>query len=119
MFSPPEITAPVLVTCYQDEVRLLLIDHINPSGQFFPGVVIAQMQVARHHNLICPRQRLRRLQLQRHTDLVLIMYIPIKEQTKDQDKDNQRGIAIVADDGLRYQTEQSSQIKDQEDDDQI
>ena len=58
LFHERTDTAIDNITCYQDEIRFLLIDHVNPSGQFFPGVVIAQMQIARHHDLICPRQRL-------------------------------------------------------------
>ena len=37
------------VSCNEDEVRMFAIDHIYPPVQFLPLVVIAQMEVAHHH----------------------------------------------------------------------
>ena len=43
------------ITCYQNEVRVLCINHIHPTSQFLARIVIPQMQVAQHHHLIRPR----------------------------------------------------------------
>ena len=50
------------VASNQDEVGLLGIKHIHPTGQFLTGIMIAQMEVGGHHHLIRLGQRFRGLQ---------------------------------------------------------
>ena len=104
---------------YQDEIGLFGIDHIHPAGQFLARIVIAQMKVGGHHHLVCLGQRLGSLQLQGHAYLIIIMEVTIEEEAEDQHEDAQGSIAVMIEESLRNDVNQTPQIEHKKHDDQI
>ena len=107
------------IACQQDEIRILSIDHIHPTGQFLTWIVIAQMQVGGHHHLIVLGQRFGRFQLQRYAYLIIIMEVAIEEDAEYEYEDTQGRIAVMIEEGLRHEMDQSPQVEHQKDDDEI
>ena len=104
---------------YQDEIRLFGIDHIHPASQFLARIVIAQMKVGGHHHLVCLGQRLGSLQFQRHAYLIIIVEVAIEEEAEDEHEDAQGRIAVMTEESLRHEVNQTPQIEHKKHDDQI
>ena len=75
------------VTSNQYEVRVFGIDEVHPAGQFPPRIVVTDVQVAHHDNLVVMRQWLVGLQIQRHAYLILIMDIAVEEDAYHRHQD--------------------------------
>ena len=77
------------------------------------------MKVGGHHHLVCLGQRLGSLQLQGHAYLIIIMEVTIEEEAEDQHEDAQGSIAVMIEESLRHEVNQSPQIEHKKHDDQI
>ena len=107
------------IASYQDKIRVLSINHINPAGQLLASVVIADMQIASHHNFILLGKRFGRFQLKLYAYLIIIMQIAIEEQAEHQHKDSDGSISVMKKERLWHQMDQTSKIEHQENHHQI
>ena len=83
------------ITSNQDKVGIFSIHHIHPARQLLAGIVIADMQIARHHNIIFLSQWFCRLQVEGNTLLMMIMQIAINKHTQHQHQDANGSVAIM------------------------
>ena len=107
------------VAGYQDQVGMFGIDHIHPPSQRRASVVIAQVQVAGHHDRIVLVERLRRRHLQRHSHLVVVMDIATEEHDEQCAADCHRRDGIGVEPAIGHEVYEPSDVEYDEDDDQI
>ena len=98
---------------------MLAVDHIYPAVQFLAGVMVAQMQVAHHHQRQGFSQRFVCRQRHLHAYLIIIMYVAIQEECEHAQCQGYRGIEVLTEPCLGYQVHQASDVEHQEYHDQI
>ena len=100
-------------------VGLFAVDDVNPAAQLGPGIVIAYVQVAEHHQSQGPFEGLLCGQRQLYALLVSILDVAQHEDDKQADSDGDGGIDILMEHGLGHQSDDASQVEHQEDDDHV
>ena len=99
------------VTSNQYEVRVFGIDEVHPAGQFPPRIVVTDVQVAHHDNLVVMRQWLVGLQIQRHAYLILIMDIAVEEDAYHRHQDGSGRPSVLIEPRTGHKADETPQVE--------
>ena len=107
------------VTGNKDKFWLFCIYFVHPFPELICTVMIAQMQVAQHHQPVLAAQMSGRLQYQRYTHFVQIIQISVDKQSGHDSHDGHRSCPAVVKKGTGDKMNHSPQVEYQEQHQQI
>ena len=107
------------VASNEDEVGVFGIDKVNPSSEFFAWVVIAEVEVAEHHDLIGSGKGLVGGQLEGHTHFVVVVEVAIEEGAEDDESDGCGGVPVGVEEGAWQEMNESAEVEQEEDEGEI
>ncbi len=103
----------------EDEVGLFGIDHIDPSGEFGAGVVVAEVEVAQHDDSVVLGEGFGGGKCEGHTHFVLVVEVAVEEDGENGHKDACHRPPIAVEPRTGNEMDEPSEVEQEEGEDEI